>query len=103
MDRLESSPFMTYAIPVKENKSKLIPSITHVDNTCRIQTVNRKQNLMFYDLIKEFYKQTDVPILLNTSLNVQGEPIVETVEDVIETYQKSDIDHIYFADCNLLI
>lgn len=103
MDRLKSSPFMTYAIPVKEDKVEHIPSITHVDNTCRIQTVNRKQNLMFYDLIKEFYKQTDVPILLNTSLNVQGEPIVETVEDVLKTYQKSDIDYIYFADCNLLI
>ena len=115
MDRLESSPFMTYAIPTKENKVDLIKSIVHEDNTCRIQTVNIDQNYNYYKLIQEFYKLTTIPILLNTSFNTKmseksksvfgtkGEPIVETVEDAINSFTDSDIDCIYFADIDVLI
>jgi carbamoyltransferase len=110
MDRLESSPFMTYAIPVKKD---LIPSITHVDGTCRIQTVNINQNYKYYELIREFYKLTNVPIVLNTSLNIKklnrgdgfakGQPIAETPENAIDILINSDLDYIYFADYDLLV
>lgn len=112
MDRLKSSPFMTYAIPVLEDKLNQIPAITHVDNTCRIQTVNFEQNLKYYQLIKEFYRLTNVPIVLNTSLNnmygIQGdwgmgEPMCETPEDAISALINTDIDYIYFADKDVLV
>ena len=60
-----------------------MPGIIHVDGTCRIQTVTREQNKHYYDLIEEFYKQTGVPILFNTSFNLAGEPLVETLEDAM--------------------
>jgi len=116
MDRLSSSPFMTYAIPVKPEKAHEIPSILHVDGTCRIQTVNPDQNANYYSLISEFYRLTGVPILLNTSLNVKmentvgpnagmvsGQPIVETVDDAIDALKKSGIDYIYFADYGIIV
>ncbi|SVB46299.1 uncharacterized protein METZ01_LOCUS199153, partial [marine metagenome] len=76
MGRLKSSPFMSYAIPVKADKQKEIPAVIHVDGTCRLQTVNEKQNSIYYNLIKEFYKQTGVPLILNTSFNLAGQPMV---------------------------
>ena len=76
MGRLKSSPYMSYAIPVKENKWKEIPAVIHVDGTCRLQTVNKEQNPLYYNLIKEFYDRTDVPLILNTSFNLAGEPMV---------------------------
>ena len=74
-----------------------IPGVTHVDNTARIQTVNRKQNKKFYGLINEFYKITGVPMLLNTSFNCQ-EPIVETPEEAINTFNKTGMDILVIND-----
>ena len=71
--------------------SDAIPGVTHVDGTARIQTVTRKQNERYYDLISEFYKQTGIPMLLNTSFNCQ-EPIVETPEDAVATFKKCGLD-----------
>ena len=68
------SPYMSRICKVKTDK---VPGITHVDNTARIQTINRKDNEKFYDIVNEFYKITGIPMLLNTSFNCQ-EPIVET-------------------------
>ena len=76
MGRLKSSPYMSYAIPVKENKWKEIPAVIHVDGTCRLQTVNKEQNPLYYNLIKEFYDRTDVPLILKTSINLAREPKV---------------------------
>ena len=84
----QPSPFMSRIVPVISDK---IPGITHVDGTARIQTVNNINNSKFYSLINEFYKLTGVPILLNTSFNCQ-EPIVETPEEAIETYKKTELD-----------
>ena len=70
----------------------------HVDNTCRIQTVNEKQNPVLYNLLKQFNQKTNIPILMNTSFNLAGETLVETPEDALETFNKSDINCIYFAD-----
>jgi carbamoyltransferase len=99
MGTIKESPYMSYAIPVKEEKKSVIPSITHVDGTCRIQTVTQKQNKKFYELIKEFYKKTKVPILLNTSFNLAGETLVETLDDAHSTIERSDLKYIYLPDC----
>ena len=95
MGTIKESPYMSFAIPVKENKKELIPSITHVDGTCRIQTITEKQNKNFYNLIKSFYEKTQVPILFNTSFNLAGEPLVETKEDALSTMARSDLNYLY--------
>lgn len=70
----------------------LIPAVTHVDNTARIQTVTEASNIQLYRLLKAFEKYSDIPILLNTSFNVMGEPIVCTPIDAIKTFKASGID-----------
>ncbi|HAI42884.1 MAG TPA: hypothetical protein DCM40_34665, partial [Maribacter sp.] len=87
MGIIKESPYMTFAIPVKEEKKSLIPCITHVDGTCRIQTVTKEQNKNFYELIDEFYRRTNVPMLFNTSFNLAGEPLVETLDDAHSTIE----------------
>jgi|TARA_E500000318_G_scaffold68571_1_gene63373 carbamoyltransferase len=98
MGVIKESPYMTFAIPVKEEKKSLIPCITHVDGTCRIQTVTKEQNKNFYELIDEFYKITNVPMLFNTSFNLAGEPLVETLDDAHSTIERSDLKYIYLPD-----
>lgn len=88
------SPFMLLAAYVKPGKSQLIPAITHVDNTARIQTVTRDENERYYDLIKAFENRTGIPMVLETSFNVAGEPIVETPEDAIRCFRSTDIDFL---------
>ena len=86
------SPFMLFVYNVKENKADKIPAVRHVDNTARIQTINRKQHPLYYDLVKEFKKKTGVPVLINTSFNTRGEPIVCTPRDAIECFWTSPFD-----------
>ena len=95
MVTIKETPYMSYAIPAKQKAKDEVPGIIHVDGTCRIQTVTREQNKHFYDLIEEFYKKTGVPILFNTSFNLAGEPLVETLEDAKDTVNRSDIDLLY--------
>ena len=102
MGTIKESPYMSYAIPVKEEKKRVIPAITHVDGTCRVQTVTKEQNKKFYEIIKLFYEKTNVPILFNTSFNLAGDPLVETPEDAIECFECSDIDYLYFPDVQKL-
>jgi len=103
MAGLKESPFMCYAVDVKEEKIKEIPAITHVDNTCRIQTLKKEFNPHFYNLISEFNKLTGTPILMNTSFNLAGEPIVETIDDALKTLHNSDIDYLYLPELNIII
>ena len=98
MGIIKESPYMTFAIPVKEEKKSLIPCITHVDGTCRIQTVTKEQNKNFYELIDEFYRRTNVPMLFNTSFNLAGEPLVETLDDAHSTIERSNLKYIYLPD-----
>ena len=100
---LKSSPHMTFNLRVKDGMSEYIPSITHVDGTCRIQTVNKEENFHYYNLIKTFYINTQVPILLNTSFNLAGDAIVETVGQAIDSLQKSELHYVYFADVSMLV
>ena len=92
------TPYMSYVVGVKENKINLIPGICHIDNSCRIQTLKKEQNNNFYEIINEFYKLTGIPVLLNTSLNTAGMPLIESIEDVLNMMLKSNIDMIYFPE-----
>jgi carbamoyltransferase len=103
MANLKESSYMMYAVDVKEDKKKLIPCVTHVDGTCRIQTVTKEQNINFYNLINAFYKLTDIPMLFNTSFNLAGEVIVETEDEAIDVLQRSKIEYLYLPDKQKLI
>ena len=89
-DTNQPSPYMSRIVPVKSDK---IPGVTHIDNTARIQTVNRKQNKKFYDVIHGFYQATGIPMVLNTSFNCK-EPIVETPEQAINTFNNTGLDMV---------
>ncbi|MEM5881563.1 MAG: carbamoyltransferase [Candidatus Aenigmatarchaeota archaeon] len=88
------SPFMIFAFKVKKEKAKYIRAIVHANNTCRIQTVNRRDNGIYYDLIKEFYKITKIPGILNTSFNLKGEPIVCKPEEAYYDFIKTSMDFL---------
>lgn len=85
-----SSPYMLYTAQVKQPEK--IPAITHVDGSARFQTVNEKSNLHYYNLIKAFGDLTGVPVLLNTSLNGNGEPILETEDQAKRFFENSHLD-----------
>jgi carbamoyltransferase len=103
MDRLEESPYMMYAIDVIPEQQYKIASIVHVDGTCRIQTVSEEQNKNYYELIKEFYSITNVPIVLNTSFNLAEDTIVETIDDAFNTLRNSEIEYLYLPEIKKLI
>ena len=84
------------------DKRDIIPAVTHVDGTARLQTVTRDRNGEFYDIIEEFGRLTGVPVLLNTSFNVAGEPIVETPADSIKCFLGTDIDAMLIEDILLV-
>ena len=86
------SPYMLLVAPVKDEHRDGLKAITHVDGSARIQTVNRDQEPLYYDLIKAFYDRTGCPIVINTSLNVRGEPIVTTPEDSYLCFMRTDMD-----------
>ena len=91
-----SSPYMLLVTKVK--KPDQIPAVTHVDGTARVQTISRITNELYYDLINEFYKLTNVPVLINTSMNVRGEPMVNTPEQAHNMIVKTDMDYIVMGN-----
>ncbi len=91
------SPYMLLVAQVRED-NRTIPSVTHVDGSARIQTVTRKENPLYYDLISEFYRQTGCPVIINTSFNVRGEPIVCTPQDAFACFMRTNMDFLVMAD-----
>lgn len=91
------SPYMTFCFIVRSNKRSSLQAIVHKDNTCRIQTVNKK-NGRYYRLISEFFKITKIPCVLNTSFNLKGEPIVENPQQAIEDFLKTKMDYLVIGD-----
>ncbi len=89
---------MQFAVRAKLNTKIITPGIVHNDGTSRIQSVSKKTNLKYYKLIKEFNNITSVPIILNTSFNLKGEPIVDTPEDAIRTFNTSGIDYLVLGN-----
>ena len=92
------SPYMLFNFTVVENKRKVIPAVTHVDNSSRIQTVTRKDNPFLYDFLLYFKQLTGLPVLLNTSFNLRGHPIVNTPEEAFATFCSSGIDFLLIED-----
>jgi carbamoyltransferase len=86
------SPFMLFVYPVREEAADKIPAVRHVDGTARIQTINRQQHPVYYDLLQEFHKLTGVPVLINTSFNTRSEPIVCSPKDAISCFYTSPFD-----------
>jgi len=87
------SPYMLLVAQVRENKRE-IPSVTHVDGSARLQTIAREDNPLYYDLIKEFEKLTGCPVIINTSFNVRGEPIVCTPHDAFMCFMRTKMDYL---------
>ncbi len=92
------APFMLLVPQVKEGKGEAIPAVTHVDNSARVQTVSRKVNPRFYDLISAFEKHSGTPVMINTSFNIRGEPIVCTPEEAYNCFAHTDIDFLVIND-----
>ena len=87
------SPYMLLVTLVRENK-RVIPAVTHVDGSVRVQTIAREDNPLYYDLIEKFYKLTGIPVIINTSFNVRGEPIVCTPEDAYTCFMRTKMDNL---------
>jgi carbamoyltransferase len=92
------SRWMSFCPKVKEEWRLKLPSITHVDNTARVQTVTKDQNPWLYNLITEFEKLSGIGVLLNTSFNIAGRPIVSTYRDAIKLYNTSQMDRLLLQD-----
>jgi carbamoyltransferase len=101
MGKIKLSPFMTICFPVRPEYVKIIPGVTHIDNTCRIQTVSKKDKYL-YELLQEFKTLSGHGILLNTSFNLAGEPLVETPEDAFNTLNNSCLDYLWFEETQQL-
>jgi carbamoyltransferase len=103
MNGIAESPYMMFAVDAKDGVKDRVPSVIHVDNTCRVQTLKEEQNPNFYKLISAFFKRTGVPMLFNTSFNLGDEPIVETLENAFASCRRSGINYLYLPEVKKLI
>src|SRR5690606_24289738 len=87
-----SAPFMLFTFPVRPERRAQIPAAVHVDGTARVQTVRRAQNPRYHELLKAFQARTGVPVLINTSFNTRGEPIVRTPQDALACFATAPLD-----------
>ena len=92
------SPFMTEVFKVKKDKAAEVPAIVHVDGTSRMQTVIKEDNQCLWNLINEFRKLTNIPLVLNTSFNRKNEPIVNTPEEALDCFYNTDLDALFIED-----
>jgi carbamoyltransferase len=90
--------FMLYVVDVREDKHHIIPAVTHVDGTGRLQTVHKEVSPRYYRLIETFDRATGVPVILNTSFNLKGEPIVNTPQEAFRTFTRSGMDVLVLGD-----
>lgn len=92
------SPYMLMVATIHPEMREVISAVTHVDGTGRLQSVQKELNEEYYTLIETFYELTGVPVVLNTSFNINGEPIVETPYDAINCYLSSDFDELFIEN-----
>jgi len=88
------APYMSFSAHVRSKYQEQLASVTHVDYSARIQTVNQQDNPWYYDLLTEM-KETGLPVLLNTSFNIRGAPILNTIEDAFNVLDNTELDHLY--------
>ena len=96
-ENYQFTPFMERVLPIRKEKQKLIPAVTHVDGSGRLQSVKKSLRPRYYRLIKEFYEITGVPILINTSFN-ENEPVVNIPEEAIDCYLRTDMDMLVLGN-----
>jgi carbamoyltransferase len=94
----ESTPYMEKVFPIRKEKHELIPAVTHVDGSGRLQTVSKSTNPLYHALITRFFEKTGVPIVLNTSLN-ENEPVVRTPAEAISCFLRTDMDVLVLGNC----
>jgi len=97
-DVIEDSPYMSFAFDVKEQWRDKLKSVTHVDSTARVQTLKQREDSWLYSLLKEFGKVSGYEVLLNTSFNVAGKPILTTVKDAFKVYDTTKLDCLIIED-----
>jgi len=90
--------YMEKVVPFKEEKKPLVPAVVHFDGSGRVQTVQKKTNPDYYNIIAAFEKITGIPIVLNTSFNINGEPVVLTPDDALNTFFNSGLEHLFLSD-----
>ena len=89
---------MEKVVSIKNEFHDKIPAVTHVDGSGRLQTVNKEHNPFFYKIIEEFEKITSIPVILNTSFNINGEPIVLSPDDALNTFFNSGLEHLFLGN-----
>lgn len=94
IDREDDSPYMLFVYKVKKDKRSEIPAVTHINNTSRIQTVENSSNSLYYEIIDSFRSLTGTPVILNTSFNLKGMPIVNTPDEAVKCFKNSGIDSL---------
>ncbi|ELP34408.1 carbamoyltransferase family protein [Rhodopirellula baltica] len=94
----EATPYMEKVFPIRKEKQELIPAVTHVDGSGRLQSVSEKTNPLYHALITRFFEKTGVPIILNTSLN-ENEPVVRTPAEAISCFLRTDMDALVLGNC----
>ena len=97
-DDFYPSPYMILTFWANKEKAHEIPAVVHVDGSARVQSVKRSDNPRYYDLIEEFGRLTGVPVVLNTSFNLKGDPIVCSPKDAIQTFYTSGLDDLVIGD-----
>ena len=95
---MDGLPYMIFVVNVRKEKRALLGAVTHVDGSARVQAVSASDNPRYWRLISEFGKRTGVPVILNTSLNNDAEPIVDTVADAVVCYLTTEIDYLVVGD-----
>lgn len=102
MGRLTKSEFMTISFPVKDFAETVIPGVVHFDKTCRVQTVS-KNNIIPYKLLQSFKNITGIGVILNTSFNLAGQPLVETPQEALGTLYNSPLDYVWFPEIGKIV
>ena len=94
----ENLEYMSYAPKVREEYTEKLPSITHADNTARLQTVTEESHAHFYELLTEFGKISETNVLLNTSFNIRGFPVLSSIEDALYALNNTQMDYVVIED-----
>jgi carbamoyltransferase len=97
-ENVTPSPYMSLTVQTHEHQRQRIPAVVHVDGTARIQTLERDHNPLYHDLVSAFHQRSGLPMVLNTSFNIKGEPIVETADDAVRHFLDSDLDLLFLGE-----